>query len=353
MASVTGNNLGPLTTTFSVPKSCSSTFLGDNGNTGPGNIWIQFGTVGPNYAADCFPENFSALDPYYYSPGVCPLGYTVACAAGLGDGATVGTCCPTGYGCVRGRPGHESNACRTVLSTDSYFSYSVALTTSAGDYPRPQSSTTQFWAAGAGVFARGPVIRRSGSDPSWPGFPVQTETATTTSSLISSTMAKNRDGGAEVTATPTAGPSATGSDIQLTTVTQPASNDNYAWTGDLAKIGIGVGVPVGVLALIGIAALLIWRRRRAKKTEQSSAVEAQQKELQQQSKYYPSSDDPQHAWHPQQQQQQQQRYGYPQIHEKPASSGPWIYPEAQGNPVSELQSGIATRPVELDATRRY
>ncbi|KAK8112567.1 hypothetical protein PG984_013093 [Apiospora sp. TS-2023a] len=346
MATETANNLGPLTTEFPVPQTCTSTFLGDNGQAGPGNIWIQFGTVGPSYQSDCFPPNFHALDPYYYSPGVCPQGYTVACAAGLGEDAatTVGTCCPTGYGCVRGRPGHESNACRTVLATDSYFSYSVARTTSADDYPRAQSSTTQFWAAGAGVFARGPVIRRSGDDPSWPGFPVQTDGTKTTAVAASSTAAGSR-GGAEITPTPTGMPSSSGGDVRFTTVTQPASPGGNGGISDVAKIAIGVGVAVGVAVLIAVFVFVLWRRKRSMKRRQASE-KAHQEDLQH-NNYFPSND-PYQAWQQQQQQRHEQKYVYPQIYEKPAESGPWIFPEAQGNPVSEL----ATHPVELDATRR-
>ncbi len=88
-------NLGPLTTTFSpIGPDCSSTFEGSLGN----NRWLQYGVPG-NPSSACLPSNFNNNVGYFYSPGLCPSGYTSACTGWVS--ATTGftwetetTCCP-------------------------------------------------------------------------------------------------------------------------------------------------------------------------------------------------------------------------------------------------------------------
>lgn len=82
-------NLGPLTTTFTPSGAkCQSTFAGANNDNG----WIQYGN--PTSTTACVPTSFEPFEGYYYSPGVCPSGYTYACSAGVGSGSTQATCCP-------------------------------------------------------------------------------------------------------------------------------------------------------------------------------------------------------------------------------------------------------------------
>ncbi|KAK8063301.1 hypothetical protein PG996_007953 [Apiospora saccharicola] len=335
MATATANNLGPLTTEFPVPQTCTSTFLGDNGQAGPGNIWIQFGTTRTTTPPACAPKDtpLRARRGWARTPrprwGRAVRPGTAACA---GDRDTRAT---------RAAPCSRRTRTSAIVSR-----VRRARTTTRVPRARRRSSGPR----GAGVFARGPVIRRSGDDPSWPGFPVQT----TTTAAAPSKTSSDRDGsgsnpikgGAEITPTPTGMPSSSGSDVRFTTVTQPASPGGNGGISDVAKIAIGVGVAVGVAALIAVAVFVFWRRKRSLKKRQASE-KAQQEDLQHHN-YFPSND-PYQAWQQQQQQQRhEQKYVYPQIYEKPAESGPWIFPEAQGNPVSEL----AVHPVELDVARR-
>ena len=91
-------SLGALTTTFTPPATCTQSFS---------NLYINHtrdltgpAIAGPLSANDCFPDNFNlnAADRYY-SPGVCPAGYTSACSSSNTISGTrtetVVTCCPS------------------------------------------------------------------------------------------------------------------------------------------------------------------------------------------------------------------------------------------------------------------
>lgn len=86
------SNLGPLTTTYIESASnCNSIFLANN------NALIH-GTVWPSQQASCLPSSYIGLEGFYYSPGICPSGYSYACSSSFGDGAgnngIQATCCP-------------------------------------------------------------------------------------------------------------------------------------------------------------------------------------------------------------------------------------------------------------------
>lgn len=95
-----------LPTTFTPASSCLS-------NT---NIWLVYHDnkfncfssyacpyyflQGPLDTSDCLPPNYEDSEDTFYSPGICPSGYTSACtsAQSLGTYAvTVQICCPTGF----------------------------------------------------------------------------------------------------------------------------------------------------------------------------------------------------------------------------------------------------------------
>lgn len=104
------SNAGPLTTTFTAPSSSCATatalyqiWLGadnDDDNQGTGSSYYY--EQGPLASkTDCFPSGYDAAAPsQYYSPGICPHGYTAACFSSevLAPGTateTAYTCCPT------------------------------------------------------------------------------------------------------------------------------------------------------------------------------------------------------------------------------------------------------------------
>ncbi|KAK9793146.1 hypothetical protein SCARD494_06618 [Seiridium cardinale] len=87
----------PLTTTFTPPPDCTAGAVGVlRANSGSS----YFLTAGPR-ASSCFPSGRIPGYTEYYSPGLCPHGFTAACLTSSplpqGNGIeTVATCCPTG-----------------------------------------------------------------------------------------------------------------------------------------------------------------------------------------------------------------------------------------------------------------
>jgi hypothetical protein len=86
-------SLGALTTTYHPPASCTVSL---------GHTYVlddpQPTIVGPVSTDGCFPDNYGDSRDNYYSPGICPAGYTSACSSfnsGGGTTETVVTCCPT------------------------------------------------------------------------------------------------------------------------------------------------------------------------------------------------------------------------------------------------------------------
>ncbi|KAK0740704.1 hypothetical protein B0T18DRAFT_331036 [Schizothecium vesticola] len=92
--------LGPLTTTFKAPSTCT-----DSSTPQIYQIWT--GSVsryeqGPLFTSgsNCFPSAYDASPQNYYSPGFCPHGYTAACSSTnriqtRAAEETVLVCCPT------------------------------------------------------------------------------------------------------------------------------------------------------------------------------------------------------------------------------------------------------------------
>ena len=88
-------SLGALTTTFTPPPSCTASFSTDFKLEGGWDVMGPLSTGG-----GCLPPNYQFATDAYYSPGICPAGYSAACvtpAAGQGrpgDEVTTVTCCP-------------------------------------------------------------------------------------------------------------------------------------------------------------------------------------------------------------------------------------------------------------------
>ena len=83
----TMTSLGALRATFTPPSSCTS----DIYKFGPDNGYYFL--LGPSATSDCFPSSFALNRNAYYSPGVCPVGYTEACKTIIKT-ETIATCCP-------------------------------------------------------------------------------------------------------------------------------------------------------------------------------------------------------------------------------------------------------------------
>jgi len=80
--------MAALTTTFAPAPSCTADFYTEG-------IYYSIGGPSPS---QCFPSGWASLSQYF-SPGVCPEGYTQACSKMVVTGGTKietqATCCPT------------------------------------------------------------------------------------------------------------------------------------------------------------------------------------------------------------------------------------------------------------------
>ncbi|KAI0841074.1 hypothetical protein F5Y06DRAFT_293561 [Hypoxylon sp. FL0890] len=105
--------LGPLPTTFSAPTTCgTSTYTWITGEDT--TVWA----MAPQTSDDptCLPSNWVVNG--YYSPGLCPYGYTNACSMTNNDVETT-ICCPT----------NQNFACHSTLAYGTFVcSFSVSST---------------------------------------------------------------------------------------------------------------------------------------------------------------------------------------------------------------------------------
>ncbi|KAE8389436.1 hypothetical protein BDV23DRAFT_194503 [Aspergillus alliaceus] len=90
----TATNIGPLTTRFTPPASCSDirtrTYL---------DLWpkLEMGCEGPG-GSDCCPSNWR--EDVYYSPGMCPAGYqSCTLPTSKQRRETTVMCCPDNFAC--------------------------------------------------------------------------------------------------------------------------------------------------------------------------------------------------------------------------------------------------------------
>ncbi|KAF5639621.1 nitrogen metabolic regulation nmr [Fusarium sp. NRRL 52700] len=250
-----------LTTTFTPAKSCFQyykyRYTGDEltcleGGTGAPSActYMQLGPSGSD--ANCFPSSLELGSTFYYSPGICPSGYEVACSSTVG-GETRATCCPSSFSCQteKGWPWYSTDLCTIAIprTVEVIVSESVV----GGDWKRTTVS-------GAAANAIGIPIRWHSSD-----FASTTTGART---------------------------SATGSATEtLSSSTGTSSSDSSSDSGGLsigAKAGIGAGI--GVVALVGFAALawFVLRARRAKQANIAATTRGEEaKEPQMQPQLYP------------------------------------------------------------------
>ncbi|KAK2612499.1 hypothetical protein QQS21_001437 [Conoideocrella luteorostrata] len=223
-------NLGPLTTTFTPRPSCTSY---------DGFTRFQYQSDGFYLAQgpwmeDCFPNSFKPFRQYYYSPGICPSGYTAACSSLNSVGTsteTVRTCCPIAhsvtYVCVgdeRDRfPWKSSLGCyKQITDTTTFQPFTVV-----SDGKTTPLASQQFTDGGLGAYAV--VVRTQVADDS-----KTTNTAGTTAGTGMSLPPTSGGGG---------------------------GNEAHGLSsGAVAGIGVGCGLAA---VLIGIGAFLLWTRRRA------------------------------------------------------------------------------------------
>ncbi|KAL1643327.1 hypothetical protein SLS58_004998 [Diplodia intermedia] len=249
VTSITPGGAGPLTTVFTTPDFCAS------------SAWSDFGTPALS-SSICMPPNgwteYWNLKAGFFSPAICPKGYTRGCAipTSLATGISLGgplttdgtetetghICCPSGYTCDVGDSLYQPwpySKCRSTAAT--------SYTTSNELTPAFVTTTSEL------VFAiqvrwREADLSRLETNPTVYG---QIMTASATASAAARTTAT-------ATASSTAGGSVTdGSDGSGGGGGSSSSGSGLS-TG--AQIGIIVGAVAGVIAL-AVGAYLLWRRR--------------------------------------------------------------------------------------------
>ncbi|KAF1984171.1 hypothetical protein K402DRAFT_406153 [Aulographum hederae CBS 113979] len=207
----------PLTTVFTRPGYCGSTDFASSTCMPPG--WDDYwrGDVG------------------YYSPGICPEGYYAAC-----DRPTTGSFVPYG-------PELEPSETATICCPDSYF-----CATTYQSYCTSYSSGTTSSAYAIQVrWAQTDLINLE-TNPTAPGVtPTSSETGTTIPFISSRT-------GSSSTFTTTTSSS-------ITPGPTPSGSSGLS-TG--AKIGIGVAVPLVVVALVAGMLIFFYVRHQKKKSQQ-------------------------------------------------------------------------------------
>ncbi|KAF0319870.1 cg16707-like protein [Colletotrichum asianum] len=247
----TQRGAAPLTTVFTTPDFCASLY------------WTNTETP-PLSSIVCMPTSWKQAFDYswgYYSPGICPMGYTEGCAfptslalskdgnvrlgGSVVSGETARLCCPTGHTCYTGTD-YPYSKCLSTVPTTSYY-----------DLNNQQTSRLALVYA-VQVRWRASDLSILETDPTVPGA---TYTGPRSTGGVS---------GATASATGTA-ESGSGGSIATATATTTAEGSNTGDSGDGGggisvgtTIAIAVGSVAGTLAIALVAFMLCWRRRKRK-----------------------------------------------------------------------------------------
>ncbi|KAK4175897.1 hypothetical protein QBC36DRAFT_17249 [Triangularia setosa] len=220
--------IGPLTTTFSAPSSCSTAFSnfyevfeGEKESS-----YVQ-GPLFPTHK-DCFPSGYDPAPTKYYSPGFCPQEYTAACSS-LRTSSTVTetaiACCPN---------------------------YGVEYTCATES--KPESGCTTVWQGGAGALE--PIVIKNSTIAS-------TATITLRGGAISAYPVQIRFQASDLSNALT--PSRTATIPPATNVLLPPdTTSSSSGLSSTAIIGIAVGGGLGFFILFSSLGLWCYMRRRRK-----------------------------------------------------------------------------------------
>ncbi|KAF9871492.1 hypothetical protein CkaCkLH20_11139 [Colletotrichum karsti] len=261
----TQRGAAPLTTVFTTPDFCKELYWTDT-------------VTPPLSSVVCMPTSWKQVFDYqwgYYSPGICPSGYTEGCSfptslasskdgnVRLGGsviaGETARLCCPTGHVCYTGTD-YPYSKCISTIPTTSYYDIDN----------KPTSALATVFAVQ--VRWQASDLSNLETDPTVPG--------------ATYTGPRSTGGGGISGATATAtGTVVTGTDGSVSTVSPSiatatatsegsGSGDSDGGGGGFSlgtTIAIAVGSVAGTLALVLIAFMIFWRRR--KRRERSNSVD--------------------------------------------------------------------------------
>lgn len=92
-----------LTTTFTPAPSCLrdtyvwNATVGKSCGSGSSTVPCVYASLGPPSTSACLPSGYNWDTTAYFSPGICPSGYMIACSSVVSIGSvseTRATCCP-------------------------------------------------------------------------------------------------------------------------------------------------------------------------------------------------------------------------------------------------------------------
>ncbi|KAK6854067.1 hypothetical protein PG995_010879 [Apiospora arundinis] len=230
-------NINGLTTAFTPSSGYLQTIWGQvfTEHHGSNSATHKYHSLGRSATSDCYPLGFQLQPDAFYSPGICPSGWVIACSSLDAINTlteTRATCCPRGYSCIT-PPGTE-----VTWSTLSCTSIAISsIDVIVPNVDNQQEKTTTL--AGVEIQAGAINTRWQKSD----FLPA----ATTTGSILPT---ETGGGKAEGSSTPDSGASS------LSTA---------------ARAGIGTGIGVGALLVLGSVAFAMYRRRKQKKLEEAAA----------------------------------------------------------------------------------
>jgi hypothetical protein len=239
----------PLTTTFTPSPSCLSDYYTfSNG---------EF-SLGPPQTSDCLPSGWQPTSQYF-SPGLCPSGYLIACSTVVSIDAlteTQATCCPTSYICAPS--GWSGQVCSRTFAgwgtpaTVTVTSSANSITTIFPFVPQAYEYSYGYGAANAyGIL----IHFQSTTTTTQPSMTYTTSSLPyTTSSLPYTTSSLPLP----ISTSPTNSPAPS----------QPLT------PGD--KAGIGISVTLVILGLFACLAFFILRHRRRSNRQHLSELQAGQ-----------------------------------------------------------------------------
>ncbi|KAF1941029.1 hypothetical protein EJ02DRAFT_423372 [Clathrospora elynae] len=255
-SSIDSLNRGPITTKFAPPASCLETLTSISGSS------LYFGHFGTIFNVDCYPTGTSPAQAlatgnwagYYYSPAICPLGWTAATTflssvpiygspqyIALGSETTAALCCPSSY--FYAGNGHQ---CASTITQGQAVVFIFGLNNGYG-YDLSGTPTTNKLTEGTSALGDGVPIWWQNSDDE------------VLSSAYSMTPTS------KPTSLPTSQPSTSTSTSTSTSSPPPTGLSKGA------KIGIGVFVPLAVIAGLVLGSLL-WSRRTRRRQKHEVAV---------------------------------------------------------------------------------
>ncbi|KAK2027611.1 hypothetical protein LX32DRAFT_434975 [Colletotrichum zoysiae] len=248
--------MGSLTTTFTPPASCTNTGIVEIRTPVGTDNFRNYFLQGQNVKSiECFPRNYQPSRAAYYEPGICPSGYTTACAVVTtldGNVETSVTCCPTMLSCQTDTvlalfPWQSTLVCQSAITTNGDGSWTI------GPVTRSAGRRTEFL-TGIGV---GGAINAYGIQ-----FKVRDGAFPTTSTTIGSVSSPSTVQGVSATAIRTG---------------EPGQSEGEAAKGLSAGAATGIGVGAGAAVILAaLAGLWLLRRRRKDKLAAASEKQAAQ-----------------------------------------------------------------------------